>query len=883
MIEALKNKVTNFIQHKKFRKLSAQAMVEFALALPILLMVVYGLLETGRLLFIYGSTVTAARQAARYGSASGIGPNGVPFYRDCTGIEAAVNNVAFIHTFSDINITYDRGLDNAGDMVAIPSIDADPSAYTCNSMNDTTLQNGDRIKVQAVAVWSPIVQIVPSWQGFTITSSAERTILKSVAVGVDPEAQQWIPGGALTIAVTTSTVSFDEIGDVISYTYTLKNVTDTSPTPFDLHATFTVIDNQATTDCSSAPGTLTPGSSFTCTGYHTITQADLDAGFVTNSAGALSLETASNLTGITVFALVDKSLLLEKTADTVSATSVGSVVTYTYTLTNDGNVTLTSPYTITDNKISAAQIDCSSAVSPLAYGASTTCTGTYTITNADITAGSVTNIASATALFNGTETITSNVDTATVNTSTLGLEISPSRTSVDLKDQVITYTYTLTNYDTSNFTSPYNITDNRATGISCPSTTITPGNSITCTGSYTVTQADMDAGLGITNQATATANSVTSNQASSTVTVTQTSGLGLTISPSPAIATVAGTNVTYDYTLTNNGNVSLSSPYSVSDTGHSATITCTAITPIAPGASTICTATYAVTTTDLSNGTIISSATANANFGSTVVTSAQATATVITYNGPRLTLSITATPVTYTSAGMPLNFTFTLKNTGNAVLSSPYSVTGNAFLGTITCPSSPASLGLGESVNCTASYISTATDVTNTAVNVSATASALNGAATLNSNNATLAVPFTFQCFIYHRLATSTSSITYPGPGQRNMAMDVISDAGTGGTIQISNIELLNWNYTSSSSQYVSSISFGGVQIATGNSSQRIDPVSYGAPYSGDVSLTPGSTKTLLIVFNRNYNAPTGNEIIKITFTNSSCAVLDSSNPLQVK
>ncbi|MGE5251945.1 MAG: TadE family protein, partial [Bacteroidota bacterium] len=55
-------------------KSKAQAMVEFALALPILLLVVYGLLESGRLLFIYASVVTAARQAARYGSATGLTP-----------------------------------------------------------------------------------------------------------------------------------------------------------------------------------------------------------------------------------------------------------------------------------------------------------------------------------------------------------------------------------------------------------------------------------------------------------------------------------------------------------------------------------------------------------------------------------------------------------------------------------------------------------------------------------------------------------------------------------------------------------------------------------------------------------------------------------------
>ena len=53
-------------------------MVEFAIALPILLMLVYGLLEVGRLLFTYSSVVNATRQAVRYGSTTGAGDRGTP-------------------------------------------------------------------------------------------------------------------------------------------------------------------------------------------------------------------------------------------------------------------------------------------------------------------------------------------------------------------------------------------------------------------------------------------------------------------------------------------------------------------------------------------------------------------------------------------------------------------------------------------------------------------------------------------------------------------------------------------------------------------------------------------------------------------------------------
>ena len=52
------------------RKSTAQAMVEFALALPILLMVMYGLIESARLIFMYASVVSAARQAVTVRSTS---------------------------------------------------------------------------------------------------------------------------------------------------------------------------------------------------------------------------------------------------------------------------------------------------------------------------------------------------------------------------------------------------------------------------------------------------------------------------------------------------------------------------------------------------------------------------------------------------------------------------------------------------------------------------------------------------------------------------------------------------------------------------------------------------------------------------------------------
>jgi hypothetical protein len=101
---------------------------------------------------------------------------------------------------------------------------------------------------------------------------------------------------------------------------------------------------------------------------------------------------------------------LDKSTTTVNYDSVGDVISYSYLVTNSGNVPLVPPYAVTDNK---ATVTCPQTPNPLNPGQSITCTATYVVTQADITAGSVTNIAQASAVYNGAP-VTSNQDTVTV-------------------------------------------------------------------------------------------------------------------------------------------------------------------------------------------------------------------------------------------------------------------------------------------------------------------------------------------------------------------------------------------------------------------------------------------------------------------------------------
>ena len=168
------------------------------------------------------------------------------------------------------------------------------------------------------------------------------------------------------------------------------------------------------------------------------------------------------------------------------------MISYSYLLTNSGNVTLVGPFTVTDDK---ATVTCP-ATATLAPLASITCTASYTITQADLNAGSVNNTAQGHGFF-GTTPVPSNNDDETVTAVQrpgLTLVKTASPTTYDAVGDVISYSYLLTNSGNVTLVGPFTVTDDKAT-VTCPATpTLAPLAFITCTASYTITQADLNAG-----------------------------------------------------------------------------------------------------------------------------------------------------------------------------------------------------------------------------------------------------------------------------------------------------------------------------------------------------------------------------------------------------
>jgi Flp pilus assembly protein TadG len=153
----------------------AQGMTEFALILPLLVALLFGVIEFGRMIFVYSVVYTASREGARYGSAVGIElGSSVPNYNNCDGIIASVERVAILTNVEQIIIAYDEGADANGNPIN--------RKFGCPNPNVEVGRH--RISVDVVANYSTFIPLPSIPNNFQIRSESARTIIGDVPVGV---------------------------------------------------------------------------------------------------------------------------------------------------------------------------------------------------------------------------------------------------------------------------------------------------------------------------------------------------------------------------------------------------------------------------------------------------------------------------------------------------------------------------------------------------------------------------------------------------------------------------------------------------------------------------------------------------------------------------
>ncbi len=234
---------------------------------------------------------------------------------------------------------------------------------------------------------------------------------------------------------------------------------------------------------AKTPVTITlTGASFTINGetYNASTNIDLGPGIYPFSWTAL-IGYVGNGSGDLNIANCNPADPLVKTANPLTYSSVGTSISYTYELTNIGNIVLTG-VKVTDNK---ASVSCPKDT--LAVNESMICTATYSIVQADIDAGFVTNIATSitdqTPAVHDQATVTADISTG------LTLDKTVAETTYSQTGDLLHYSYVVKN--TGNVTlTAVGVTDDKTTAT-CTKSTLTPQESMTCTASYAVTNADM--------------------------------------------------------------------------------------------------------------------------------------------------------------------------------------------------------------------------------------------------------------------------------------------------------------------------------------------------------------------------------------------------------
>ncbi len=432
-----------------------------------------------------------------------------------------------------------------------------------------------------------------------------------------------------------------DAGDRIDYTITITNTGNTTLTNISY--------NDPLTGASGTIGTLTPGQSQQVNTSYTLTQADIDAGQVSNQAtvtyddpqgntftndsddpddgtNADNADTEPNDDPddptVTLIPRDPKMSVLKtytfNDANANGMVDAGETVTYTVTVENTGNVSLTD-IQVNDPMVSLTyQSGDTNANTILDVGETWVYTGTYTVTQADIDSGSISNIATVSYTDPDNNTYTNDSDDPGDPADTDGSDTEPNADPDDptvfdiahvsgmyvektgvLNDadgdgmieagETVDYTVTVANtgnvgisnvvVDDPMISLTYQGGDTNGNGV------LDPGEVWEYTGTYTLQQSDIDAGH-VDNQATASGTDIDNNTVSdqsddpNDPTDSDPDGDGnpddvtvLTIQQVEGITVLkegefndengnglaeVGETITYTFTVTNTGNVTLS-------------------------------------------------------------------------------------------------------------------------------------------------------------------------------------------------------------------------------------------------------------------------------------------------------------------------------------
>lgn len=623
------------------------------------------------------------------------------------------------------------------------------TSYTCTS---TDVRRSFTNEVTATSTvtptWSPAAGD-PATLTVRATDAASVVIVGQAGLSLDKQVTAVTRGGQGDLRARPGQI---RAGDVIEYALAVTNagdvpldaVTLNDPRAQDLRCERSV----------SASAPLPVGGTLACTARHVVTDADFDAATYDNTATAtgdapddiadpapVEASASQPLLRSPSLALT-KTHLVEGRADP-GVNQIGEDVTWTFTVSNTGNRPVTG-LTIADPSFSGS-IACDTTT--LAPGAETTCRATTDrrLTQADADAGLVDNTATAHGSSDGSP-VASNEATDRVlvrqSVPALGIVkrvaqvVSPDGTVRAAPDEVmpgdrVRWAIRTTNTGDTDLEALV-WGDPTVTDLDCGGTTaLAVGESVSCTASNVVTEADILRGT-LPNDVTVDGTPVNGANPPAQATahaeqpLEPRTGLALTKDHTVLGGRTApfhiGDQVRWTFRVTNTGNVTVTS-LAITDPEHTGPISCDATT-LKPGASTTCRAdeTDRLTQADADAGQRLNTATAQGTDpqGHDVV-SARATDQVpVVAAAPGLSLDKQILRVSRAGSGQDLKalpaaihagdvirYRFVVANSGDiglhdVVLTDP----GAAAL---TCPAT--TLAVGARMTCTGEHVVTVEDI----------------------------------------------------------------------------------------------------------------------------------------------------------------------------
>ncbi len=145
---------------------TAATLIEFAIIVPLLLLLLFGIVESSRLIAEFASIRTAAREGARFATTTD-GTGGTPNYRDCSEIIDATRDKSVLGDTSDVSVTWS----------------APGYTHTCTSANpandpiQSEVVSGTIVEVEVVSAFDSILPLVsPFFDGIELDTKQSREI-----------------------------------------------------------------------------------------------------------------------------------------------------------------------------------------------------------------------------------------------------------------------------------------------------------------------------------------------------------------------------------------------------------------------------------------------------------------------------------------------------------------------------------------------------------------------------------------------------------------------------------------------------------------------------------------------------------------------------------